>query len=541
MKHIYTFILLFIGLSITAQNTIGVLKNDAGAYDGYTLLAPINSKEIYLINNCGEVVQQWTSTRNAGVSAYLLENGNLLRTGSIKNEDIQFGGVGGAIELYDWDGNLLWDYIYSNTQVSQHHDIYPLANGNILMLAVSTITQTEAIQAGRNPSQIDEGKLYNEQILELQPVGLSDANVVWEWNIKDHLIQDFDLTKDNFGVVENNPQLLDINFLESDEGNANWLHVNSIQYNESLDQIILSSRLLNEIYIIDHSTTSAESASHIGGSYGKGGDFLYRWGNAKSYRHGTIDDQKLFNQHHPHWIPDGLNDAGKIMIFNNGTTRGYSSIDIIDPPVTTPGNYIYDSTSGFSPENPEWSYSNTANPSDFFSAIVSSGQRLPNGNTLICDGDSGYFFEIDPTNTIVWEYINPDSTGGILSQGDTPIANVVFRAHKFSKDYPAFNGRDLTPGDPIELNFDISSCQTLGVNQFEISNSLNLYPNPTNGSISISTELPIDKIEVYDTLGKLIKVKLESKNITIENLNSGIYFMKIYSNNSIGTKKVIKI
>ena len=232
MKHIYTVILLFIGLSIPAQNTIGVIKNDAGAYDGYTLLAPINSKETYLINNCGEVVQQWTSTRNAGVSAYLLENGNLLRTGSIKNEDIQFGGVGGAIELYDWDGNLLWDYIYSNTQVSQHHDIYPLANGNILMLAVSTITQTEAIQAGRNPSQIDEGKLYNEQILELQPVGLSDANVVWEWNIKDHLIQDFDLTKDNFGVVENNPQLLDINFLESDEGNANWLHVNSIQYND---------------------------------------------------------------------------------------------------------------------------------------------------------------------------------------------------------------------------------------------------------------------------------------------------------------------
>ena len=69
------------------------------------------------------------------------------------------------------------------------------------------------------------------------------------------------------------------------------------------------------------------------------------------------------------------------MIFNNGTTRGYSSVDIIDPPVTTPGNYIYDSTSGFPPENPEWSYSNTANPSDFFSAIVSSGQRLPNGNT----------------------------------------------------------------------------------------------------------------------------------------------------------------
>ena len=541
MKHIYTFILLFIGLSISAQNTVGILKNDAGAYNGYTLFAPSFSLETYLINNCGQVVQQWTSTRKPGASAYLLENGNLLRTGKVENQDITFGGVGGAIELYDWDGNLLWEYIYSSTQVSQHHDIYPLPNGNILMLAVTTMTESEAIQAGRDPSKIIDGKLFNEQILELEPVNTNQANIVWEWNIKDHLIQDFDATKDNVGIVADNPQLLDINYLNSDKSSANWLHMNSIQYNSTLDQIVMSSRILSEIYIIDHSTSTALAASNSGGTYGKGGDLLYRWGNPEAYNHGTSDDRILFGQHYPHWIADGLTDAGKIILYNNGGERLYSSVDIIDPPVSSPGFYNYDVSNGYLPTIAEWSYTDLNDPLNLFSSIMSSGQRLPNGNTLICDGDSGYFFEIDTNENIVWEYINPDTAIGISSQGDAPSNNIVFRALKFSKDYPAFNGKDLTPGDPIELNFDITNCQTLGVNQFDISNVLNIYPNPTSGTISINTELIIDKIEVYDTLGKLMKVKLASKNITLENLSTGVYFIKIYSDNKIGTKKIIKI
>lgn len=73
------------------------------------------------------------------------------------------------------------------------------------MLAVTTMKQAEAIQAGRDPNNLTQEKLFNEQILELKPVGANGANIVWEWNIKDHLIQDFDATKDNFGVVEDNP------------------------------------------------------------------------------------------------------------------------------------------------------------------------------------------------------------------------------------------------------------------------------------------------------------------------------------------------
>ena len=98
---------------------------------------------------------------------------------------------------------------------------------------------------------------------------------------------------------------------------ADWNHVNSVQYNAELDQIILSSHNQNEIWIIDHSTTVEEASGHTGGVYGKGGDFLYRWGNPSIYGRGTSNDTKLGGQHDAHWIANGLPGAGNILIFNN--------------------------------------------------------------------------------------------------------------------------------------------------------------------------------------------------------------------------------
>jgi len=537
MKKYYLIITFFTGLNLFGQ-TVGVLRNDIGSYNAYTILAPLTSNNTYLINNCGEVVHQWTSAFTPAASAYLLENGNLLRTGKIENSSFPFGGVGGQIELFDWDGNLLWEYTYSSTTETQHHDIYPLPNGNILMLAATLIPGADAIQAGRDPSLMDDGEVFNEQILELEPVGTNQANIVWEWNINDHLIQDFDATKDNFGVVADNPGLLNFNYINSDHAVANWLHCNSLQYNADLDQIILSTRILSEVYIIDHSTTTVEAASNSGGTYGKGGDFLYRWGNPEAYNHGTSTDRTLFGQHYPHWIADGLNDAGKIMIYNNGGVRGYSSVDIIDPPVSSPGVYLYDAVDGYAPVIAEWSYTAPV-PTDFASAILSSGQRLPNGNTLICDGDSGYFFEIDMDNNIVWEYVNPDATSGPITQGDPATFNLVFRAIKFPFDYPAFDSRDLTPGNPIELNPDLSNCTLLSIADNELSDTV-IYPNPTAGLLNISSIYTIDKIEVYSILGRLVIRNQNSNTINLSNLSDGLYIAKIYANGKILSKKIIK-
>lgn len=539
MKHLYILLLFLTGLNISAQ-TVGIISNQTAAFNGLTLFSPNSSTQTYLVNNCGEIVNQWTSNYTPGASVYLLENGNLLRTGKIANADITFGGVGGKVELFDWDNNLLWEYTYSSNLISQHHDIYPLPNGNILLLAVTTLTELETIQAGRNPINILENKLFNEQIIELEPVGSNQANVVWEWNVKDHLIQDFDTSKDNFGSVENNPQLLDINFLNNNNGDANWLHINSIQYNELLDQIIFSSRRLSEIYIIDHSTNTNEAASHSGGLYGKGGDFLYRWGNPIAYGSGTQSDQKLFSQHYPHWIPSGLDDEGKIMVFNNGNSIGYSSLDIIDPIQIASGVYLFDSVNNYSPLDAEWSYQDPVQ-TDFFSSILSSGQRLPNGNTLICDGDSGYFFEIDTNSNKVWEYINPDTSTGILNQGDTPALNFVFRAKKFSLDYPAFTGRLLTPTNPIEGNPDISDCDLLSALEFTLEKvNIKFFPNPVIDHLTIDYKNSIQSIEIYTVFGQLLKKVTNTKSIEFGNLISGFYLVKITTDEGSITKKILK-
>ncbi len=539
-KHVYLLFFLASTPFVWSQNTVGALTNTTDSFNGYTLFAPAASTETYLINNCGEIVNQWSSAYNPGNAVYLLENGNLLRAGRIANPDVNFGGVGGRVELFDWDGNLLWGYDYSSTTVSQHHDVYPMPNGNVLMLAVTTMTEAEAIQAGRNPANIAQGKLFNEQILELEPSGATGANIVWEWNVKDHLIQDFDSSVDNHGVVADNPQLLDINFLGGSAGNANWLHYNSIQYNERLDQIVISSRLLNEIYIIDKSTTTAEAAGHTGGTRGKGGDFLYRWGNPIAYGQGTAADQKLFGQHYPHFIPDGLTDARKLILFNNGFSRtpSFSQIDIITPPEDSEGVYSYTTGTAYGPTVTDYTYT-APTQTDFFSRILSSAQRLPNGNTLICDGDSGYFFEIDPSENIVWEYVNPVSTSGILTQGDTPTANLSFRVLRYAPDYPAFSGRDLTPGLPIEQNPDLSGCTVLGLEDNVLANTL-LYPNPVNGTLQIQTESTVDKVQVFDLIGNLIRENTNRSSIDLADLSQGLYLVKIHSEEKTTTRKILK-
>lgn len=525
------------------QNTVGIIFDSADSYEGYTLFT--TSTETYLINNCGQVINQWTSSYTSGHAVYILENGDLIRAGRVDNNDIVFGGLGGIIERFDWDGNKIWEYVYSDSQKSQHHDIYPISNGNILLLAVTIMTNAEAIQAGRDPSTLSQSVLYNEQIVEIKPQENNTATIVWEWNLKDHLIQDFDNTKDNFGVVSDNPQLLNINYLGNSDNKSNWIHANSIQYNSSLNQIVLSSRLLNEFYIIDHSTSTSQASTSTGGTYGKGGDFLYRWGNPLAYGQGTSTDQQLYGQHFPHFIGEGLQDAGKIILFNNGfrRTSSFSEINIISPPTSSPGNYIYTTGTAYGPTNPEYEYTDPVDNTNFYSAILSSAQRLPNNNMLICEGASGHFFEIDSNDNIVWEYVNPASFSGPLTQGDNPdfALNTTFRITKYAPNYDGFIGKDLTPGDPIELNPDLTPCTTLSVTNVELK-ELKLFPNPAKDKVKITKgDIQITRIEIYDLLGKLMQTSSNQAEIDVAHFARGTYFVKIYTENVFTFRKILKI
>ncbi len=351
--------------------------------------------------------------------------------------DMIFQTAGGRVMLYDWDSNELWSYSLIDSLQCMHHDVYPLPNGNVLALVWEKKTRAQAIAAGRNPKLLGT-YIWAEKIIELKPKGKNDAKIVWEWKAWDHLIQDHDSTKANFGTVAEHPEKLDFNF-EANES-VDWLHFNSIAFNARLNQIMVSNRNYNEIFILDHSTNSKQAATNKGGKQKKGGDLLYRWGNPQTYRAGEQKDKQFFRQHSAVWIDKGLPGEGKIMVFNNGLGRPelfYSSVDVISPPITKNGSYSYEKGKMYAPQQPEWSYQ-SQNPENFFSKNVSGAQRLSNGNTLICSGANGKFFEIDSTKKTVWLYINPVNQEGPHAQRDTIYDNRCFRAVFYESNYAGF-------------------------------------------------------------------------------------------------------
>ncbi len=433
-------------------NTVGLILNEPEAFDGYTLFNMRQSKTIYLIDNQGRVVHRWDLDADA-LFARLLENGNLL---TFANVD-----PGRAVREIDPNGNILWEC----SQGIPHHDFLKMPNGNVLLLSRQHKTAEEAIAAGADPDFVSADGLRVPHIVEARPTGPASCEIVWEWSVWDHLIQDLDSSKANYGVVADHPELIDLNYRPSELYDPRyWIRSNGIDYNPELDQIILSPRFFGEVWIIDHSTTTSEAADHHGGKGGKGGDLLFRWGNPRAWRAGTPEDQQLFRPHNSQWIAPGLPGAGNILIFNNGSEvsefqRGYSSVDEITPPVDGT-NYRLDPGSVYAPAEPVWTYT-AERPSDFFAPYISGTQRLPNGNTLICDGVHGTLFEVTPAGKTVWKYINPLTANGPLRQGEpVPIelvddaerpANLVYRAYRYAPDYPGLQGLDLTPGEPIEL------------------------------------------------------------------------------------------
>ena len=449
-------VLLPFGSIVFGQQTVGLFQNDPGSFDGYTLFGTLTTGPTFLIDNEGKLVHEWFSAFPTGNTVYLLPGGSLLRAGRfdpVPGGRFNAGGAGGRIERFDWDGTILWDFVYSTDTFRHHHDIAPLPNGNVLLIVWELKTSAEAIAAGRSPGLLPEGELWPEQIVEVEPVGATGGTIVWEWSVWDHLIQDFDPTKDNFGVVADHPELVDVNFLNGGSGGADWLHANAVDYDPDRDEIILGTPFLAEVWVIDHSTTTEEAAGHTGGNAGKGGDLLYRWGNPQAYGRGIEADRKLFNQHDTEWIDAGLDGAGNILVFNNGVGRpagDFSSVDEIVPPRDETGAYVLAPNAAYGPADPIWTY--TANPpTDFFAAFLSSAQRLPNGNTLIDDGPAGNFFEVTSAGETVWRYVNPVSVTGPIPQGSVPANNRAFRAERYAPDYPGLVGQDLTPGDPLEL------------------------------------------------------------------------------------------
>ena len=541
---------IFISSSLFAQTrTVGLFLNDTSkVFKGYTLFAPKQYHTTYLINNEGRVVHQWSnSIYPPGQTVYLLENGHLLRSCMTTGSKLSSGGgEGGRIEEYDWNDNLVWYLDFATDTYMQHHDFKLLPNGNIIMLVIEKKTLADCLAAGFNPAKYQDvatkGYMVPDYVAEIKPTYPSGGTVVWEWHTWDHLIQDFDATKNNYGTPAQHPELVDC---DGDGRNlpSFWNHMNSIDYNPTFDQIAMSVRGNSEVWIIDHSTTMAESKSHAGGKRGKGGDLLYRWGNPVCYGAGNATNQRYFQQHDVEWIKAGNPGAGNMTCFNNGLGRStgtYSTADEFTPACDANGNYTLVAGTPASPANLTWTYKADATY-PMYAEDISGAYRLPNGNTIICNGTTGEFREVTYAGLMVWRYICPVQKTGVMLQGTTPDVDVthagetmnsVFRVYKYPLNYAAFTGKTMTPGDFIEkYNTFVSSINT---------SDLKVFPNPFSTKISVLDATGNENYELINSTGQTVWNGKQIENQNFSSVSAGIYFLKVTSENSIQTTRLIK-
>ena len=479
----------------------GVLVNESRAFPGYNLINP-SGTTTYLYDNAGRVVHSWTS-EYSGVVAYLLDNGHLFRTAEATNHEPGFRGpaVGGRLQEFDWNGDVVWDFEYHSEKRLPHHDAIKLPNGNALLICWEKIDEKEAVAQGRRPETVKNSHLQPDCLVEIRPTGPTTGEVVWEWRSWDHLIQDRDRTKPNFGNIADHPERFDVNYVPGEDDvvvppapakadaaksrakdvkdekrppiiNPDWMHINAVAYNADLDQIVLSSPTFSEIWIIDHGTTTEEARGHTGGRWGRGGDLLYRWGNPRAYRNGTRVDQRLFFQHNIQWIPKGFHGEGHLLVFNNGSKRQpeeYSSVDEFEPPTGKAGNYIRREHAPFGPDSALWSYT-APNKSDFFSWFISGAQRLPNGNTLINSGAQGIVFEVTPENEIVWKFVNPFKNAAPAANSAPKPFEVFSKGNRDSLEMKEDQRKKL---DEIEKELNAKLDETLNAEQKKNLNAPN--------------------------------------------------------------------
>lgn len=393
--------------------------------EAYTLFAPLGSKTTYLIDSNGDYVHSWDSEYLPGPTSYLLETGNLLRSIQKGHPVFTVGGVGGGLELLDWDGKQMWEIPLVTEKSIQHHDIEVMPNGNILALLWDLKTRDEAIAAGMDVAIVPADGVWSERIIEID---IDTSEIVWQWDSWDHTVQNIDQSKPNFGEISDSGKI-NLNYFRFDKDmKGDWLHFNSVAYNSALDHIMVVPHLFNELWVIDHSGSTEDSR-------GDSGDILYRWGNPEAYGAGETSDKQLIGGHNAHWIDK--NDAdSSVLVFNNGNEQSGSSVIELLLPIQRDGReytYTREATQPFEPNAPFWSFKLT--PEQFFSPILSTAQRLPNGNTLILNGRSGVIFEITDASQIIWSYTIP---------GVNNLPVLTYSAERHYGSSQALKGKTLT-------------------------------------------------------------------------------------------------
>lgn len=405
-------------------------------FDGYNLFSPYFYNETHLIDMEGNIVHTWKSDYMPGLFAHLLPDGALVRGIRVPNMAVRFAGTTGGFERFDWDGNLLQRYVKNDHDTDEclSHAFCPMPNGNTMVICLEKKTNEEAYARGRKlgtlpeEGELFEGKvhkgLYLDYLMEID----QDNNVVWEWHLWDH--------------VGDAPDEFNLNYiLPATHGyfsTVDWVHFNAVDYNPRTDQVVVTCRNFGEFVIIDRKT----------------GKLVYRWGNPATHNRGRAPsycfdgDEQLFGPHNAHFL-----DNDNIQVFDNGCMRPQGNRSRVLEVCPKNGKIV-------------WEYK-SHHPYNFCSPYQSSSQRLPNGNVLVCAAGQGQIFEVTggPEPRVCWEFVCPWLMDGTITNylDDTDafvdrstginkafMKNMIHRVYRYGKDYPAFAGKDLSGGRPID-------------------------------------------------------------------------------------------
>lgn len=393
-------------IAVTVENDLNIIANFAldeiaeepdekiafineGLIDtsGYIFAIENGGKTCFLMDHFGTVVHEWQFELSLGQDAELTPEGNLIGLFKGDNSPVNFGGQSGILREIDPQGNVVWEYTIITEDEIAHHDFTQMPNGNLLVLVWYRIANEEAVAVGLNNTD----DVFVEKVIELNP----DTNaVVWEWKSWDHIVQDHNNTLASFGDPELEKEK--INILYANNGVHQFvelgdlIHFNGIAYYPEKDIIALSANFYSEVWLIDHSTTTSEAATATGGQFNKGGRLLYRFGNQKVYGDNNASSTLNFN-HHPSFIEN--DNALSLLIYNNNNAVEQSrAMEFLLPELT--------STTAIGAE-PSLLFDFT--DEDLYFGRVSGAVRLPNGNTLICEGDYGYW-EVTASGELAWKY-----------------------------------------------------------------------------------------------------------------------------------------
>ena len=446
---------------------------------GYTFFGVRGTS--YLIDMEGRVAHTWP----IGTNPHLLDDGSVLDAST--DDPSGFSGF----KQVSWSGSAVWSYLETRTNYLPHHDFTRIYNPKLgasttLYIANKTITSNQCIAAGCNPAN---GASYvTAQMDTIVEVDMS-GSIVWEWGFADHLIQDFDATKSNYvgagKSISDYPGRLNAN-IPGLPVQRDWLHCNALDFNTNLDQIVISS-VRGESSVINHGATflAGNPDGSVALAASAAGDFLYRFGDPARYSQGSVPailttwtesttgTKQIGGAHHVSWIPAGLPGAGHFLIFDNAqnlfehTQQSYALEfnACLDASTNDTGAYVNPPDAGYTAWQPGcsagkatrllsnqivWSWYSKASHG-MFSHIGGSVQRLANTNTLVCSDTEGHILEISPAGDVVWEYINPVTSDGVLKfkRDNWPMYNSIFRAFRYLATDLPLAGRTLSPGSTI--------------------------------------------------------------------------------------------